>query len=363
MSKHAEPSETQYVEPGDTRRRAAARERVPIFIAIAVAFVILYLIHAILLPFLFAGIVGFLAAPLLSWCARRTHLPRWVFASLLFVLILAAIASAGYFVIPRMLDESRKTIADLEPTIETMARQFVGDQPIQVLGKSLTASDIAQTIVSALRERLSQSGMLTTLAKWSLAGMFGFFLTLVLLFYFLAAAPRLGTGLLWLFPPLHRDPAARIWAQLDPMLRRYFLGVLVVVVYATGAAYLGLGLILGIHHAVLLAILTGLLEMIPVIGPVTSAVIAGLVAVRDATGFSSIIGYAIYATMLRLSIDELIGPVVLGRAAHVHPVMVIFCFLAGGLLFGIAGVIMAIPVALAVKHSLAALYDEPPVAQ
>jgi predicted PurR-regulated permease PerM len=105
--------------------------------------------------------------------------------------------------------------------------------------------------------------------------------------------------------------------------------------------------------------MTGLLEMIPVIGPVTSAVIAGLVAVRYATGIGNIIGYAVYATVLRLSIDELIGPVVLGRAAHVHPVMVIFCFLAGGVLFGIPGVIMAIPVALAAKHSLAVLYDEP----
>ena len=52
------------------------------------------------------------------------------------------------------------------------------------------------------------------------------------------------------------------------------------------------------------------------------------------------------------------GPVVLGRAAHVHPVLVIFCFLAGGVLFGIAGVIMAMPVALVIKHILAELYNE-----
>src|SRR5262249_40594830 len=146
-------------------------------------------------------------------------------------------------------------------------------------------------------------------------------------FYFLAGAPRIGSGLLWLIPPRHRGSAMRVWTRLDPVLRRYFIGVILVVIYATGAAYLGLGLILGIRHAVLLAILTGLLEMIPVIGPITSAVIAGLVAVRYATGIGNIIGYAVYATVLRLSIDELVGPVVLGRAAHVHPVLVIFCFL------------------------------------
>src|ERR1051325_8925783 len=74
-----------------------------------------------------------------------------------------------------------------------------------------------------------------------------------------------------------------------------------VVIYASIAAYCGLGLILGIRHAVLPAIMTGFLEMIPVIGPLTSAVVAGLVAVRYATGIGNLIGYAVYATVLRLS--------------------------------------------------------------
>jgi len=49
----------------------------------------------------------------------------------------------------------------------------------------------------------------------------------------------------------------------------------------------------------------------------------------------------------------------LGNAARVHPTLVIFCFLAGGALFGIVGVILAVPVALTVKVVLATIYDEP----
>ena len=59
--------------------------------------------------------------------------------------------------------------------------------------------------------------------------------------------------------------------QWQPVLRRYFVGVGAIVVYAAIAAYIGLGLVLGLHHAVLLAALTGLLEMIPVAGPLVSA--------------------------------------------------------------------------------------------
>ena len=73
----------------------------------------------------------------------------------------------------------------------------------------------------------------------------------------------------------------------------------------------------------------------------------------------SIIAYVIYATALRLSIDQLVGPLLLGSAARVHPTLVIFCFLAGAAMFGIVGVILAVPVALTVKVVLAAIYGEP----
>jgi predicted PurR-regulated permease PerM len=342
------------------RPGAAARERVPIFIAIAVIALVLYWIKSILLPFLFAGIIGFLAAPLLKWLARRTRLPRTLFASLLFLLILLVIAGAGAFIVPQAFHAVADLVSNAQKTIEAMVREVIGDQPRRMFGTTLDAAGIAHAAVDALRAPLSQAAGMTSAAEWGLAGIFGVFLTLVLTFYCLVAGPRIASDILWLVPPLHRRSAKRIWKRLDPVLRRYFGGVLVVVIYATIAAYLGLGLILGIKHALLLACLTGLLEMIPVVGPVSSAVIAGLVAVRYATGIGSIVAYAIYATALRISIDELVGPVVLGRAAHVHPVLVIFCFLAGGVLFGIVGVIMAMPVALAIKHILAELYNEAP---
>jgi predicted PurR-regulated permease PerM len=169
---------------------------------------------------------------------------------------------------------------------------------------------------------------------------------------------RIAAGVFWIVPPHRRPLVARIWRRLDPVLLRYFIGVLAVVAYATVAAYIGLGVILGIRHAVLLALLTGVLETIPVIGPTAAAVIAGLVSLRTASGIGAILDYALYATALRLSIDQLVGPVVLGRAAHVHPVLIIFCFLAGGVILGIPGVILAVPVALLIKSSLTTLYDD-----
>jgi predicted PurR-regulated permease PerM len=152
--------------------------------------------------------------------------------------------------------------------------------------------------------------------------------------------------------------AAQIGARLDPVLKRYFIGLFVIVIYAVIAAYIGLGVILGIDHAFLLALLTGILETIPIIGSTAAAIIAGLVSLHTATGLSSILAFALYAVLLRLSIDQIVAPLVLGSAANVHPVLIIFCFLTGAALLGIPGVILAVPVALTVKATLTTLYGE-----
>jgi predicted PurR-regulated permease PerM len=254
--------------------------------------------------------------------------------------------------------EARAIAADLNTMLEIFTRQAIGDQSIRLFGSSVNAHDITQSVLDRIREWFGQSDDVATVAGYSLAAVMGGFLTMVLLFYFLASGERVARGLFWIVPPHRRPLVARIWRQLDPVLMRYFIGVLVIVAYATVAAYVGLGVILGIRHAVLLALLTGVLEIVPVIGPTAAAILAGLVSLRTATGIVNIAEYALYATLLRLSIDQLVGPVVLGRAAHVHPVLIIFCFLAGGVVFGIPGVILAVPVALVFKSTLATLYGD-----
>ena len=180
----------------------------------------------------------------------------------------------------------------------------------------------------------------------------------VLFGFFLLDSRRISRELFWLVPPRYRPFAARVWVELEPVLGRYFVGIALVVVYASVAAYVGLGLFLGLDNAVVLSVMTGFLEIIPLVGPAASAIIAGFAAVEEAAGTGAIIAYVIYAAALRISIDQLFGPLVLGRAGRIPPVLVIFCFLAGGLLFGVVGVVLAVPTALTVRTVLHVLYDE-----
>ena len=303
--------------------------------------------------------LAYIAPPAIEWAIARTRLPRPIFVFLVFALFLLLATLVAYLGIPPLAREMTHVFNDFETIVRELAQRMIGSGKISLLGQPMDAGQLATTVGNGLRNWFAQTGVLATLGAAVLGTMFGVLLTLVLLFYFLLDGPSMARGLLQLVPPRQRPLIAHIWTVLDPVLKRYFIGVLIVVAYAAAAAYVGLGLVLGIPHAVLLALLSGVLEMLPVIGPGAAAVIAGLVAVHSAAGIGAIIAYALYATALRISIDQLFGPVALGTAARVHPVLVIFCFLSGALLFGIVGVIMAVPVALVVKVTLALPYDEP----
>lgn len=328
-----------------------------IFALIAVA-LLLYEIQWILPPFVLAAVLAYICTPLIEWSTQRSGLPRALFALAIFVVFLLIAAAAGYLGIPPLARELARVFTDFENIVRQAAQHLLGDSKISLLGRPMDATQLAQAASDGVRNWFTQTGAIAVAGGAVFGTMFGLILSLVLLFYFLLSGPSMARGLLRLIPPGERPLIVHIWSFLDPVLKRYFIGVLAVVGYAAVAAYIGLGLVLGIPHAVVLALVTGFLEMIPVIGPGASALIAGLVAVHYATGIGPIIAYAIYATALRISIDQLFGPLALGTASRLHPVLVIFCFLAGGLLFGLIGVVLSVPVALAVKTTLAVLYDE-----
>ena len=105
-----------------------------------------------------------------------------------------------------------------------------------------------------------------------------------------------------------------------------------------------------------LAVIVGLLELIPTLGPILSTAVIGLIAIEQVS-WESFIGFAIFATVLRFSIDQFVGPLVLGRALRLPAPAIILSFIAGGVLLGTLGILIAIPVAAAVKVILEDQYD------
>ena len=341
---------------GPDRNGAASPMAIVILVGIIV---FLYFVRGILLPFVIGGIVAFVCAPLIDGIARRAHLPRWLPALALLIALLGIAALVALLGLPPLIHQVSKIASDLNGTVEGFVRALIGNRTLNVMGSTLDASTVTTDILGAARTWLASDSRAAEIVTYLVAATFGVILIWVVLGYSLFDGPQIVSGMMWLVPPRHRPFTKRVLAELDPLLRRYFIGVALVVAYASAAAYIGLGVALGIRHAVVLAIITGVLEIIPLIGPAAAAIIVGLVAVQQAATAGAILAFIAYAVALRVSIDQFFGPIVLGSAARVRPIVVMFCFLAGGLLFGIVGVILAVPIALALKVVLGVLYTEP----
>jgi predicted PurR-regulated permease PerM len=330
-----------------------------ILFIITAAAITLYELQLVLIPFVLAGVISYICAPAVTFVGARTGLPRVPVAIFFFLILVALGAIIGFLGIPPLTREVTHVAMHFQQTVNRLAEAIAGSAA-DLLDQPVDAQQLATEIGQTVRDWVGNARALSIAATSVFVGGFGVVLTLVLLFFFMVTGPSIVRGLLWLVPPGERPLIEdHILRQLDPVLRRYFIGVVAVVCFAAAFAYAGLGLVLGIPHAIFLALITGILEAIPIVGPAVAAVIAGLVAIQHNSGISAIVGYAIYLTALRLSIDQLFGPLVLGAAGRVHPALVIFCFLAGGTLFGVVGVITAVPIALIIKTTLSVLYDEP----
>ena len=334
------------------------------------AVIVLFIWRAgdIVQPFLWAAILSYILLPVVGAIERRFNAPRTIAAVAVFVALLATIFGGGRFVIPRLIDNTR----DLQtnwPTLVANAEGSIGDS-LAALG----LGDLTDTVITPNLQDLDRqiAGMIqrNALPFVISAGHFllEFLIFLIGTFLMLRDAPRLLNFVQRQLPREHRGEILHVLRDTNVMLGRYIRGQLILVVLMSTVTTIALTL-LGIPYSVLLGLLTGVLETIPFVGPITAGAIACLVALGHPNPFGwSQIAYvavvAIMYTILRHAEDYLVIPTVIGRAVRLHPAIIIFSLLSGGALFGLLGIVLAVPVAATTRLVLiyvrAKLRDEDP---
>ena len=319
--------------------------------------VLLYQIRIALLPFIFALAVAFVLDPLIRMLQRRLAAPRWPVAAALYIVILLILGGAGYWIGTTALPDLEHVVATAPQILHHFLGELTAGRSIILFGESYTPDRLVQAIGGALKG-IASLAVVESAAGLAGSLIFGTFLTLVLMPYLMISAPRLAAGSIWLLPPEHRGSVEELLPKIIPVLRRYLIGLAIVVLYTATVAWIGFGPLFHLPDAVLLAITVGVLELIPVIGPFLSATLVGVIAIQQ----SGIVAAALlfgFAIALRLSIDNLVGPIVLGEAAQIHPVVIIVSFVCGAILFGVVGLLIAVPVAVCIKITLTHYYAEP----
>jgi predicted PurR-regulated permease PerM len=343
-------------------------KRVVVALFAIAALYIVYRAGDIVRPFVWAGVLAYVLLPVVALLERRLSLPRTVAAAIVFLGLLAAIIGGSRVLIPLAIDQVRELQRTL-PTLLANAQNTLAE----------TADQVGLGDLDALIVNIAGLGDVSQVVARSavpfIVGLGHFLLELLVFliatFFLLRDAPRLFQWFRRILPASQRNELVPLLAQVNTLLGRYVRGQMFLIGVMSTATFVGLS-ILQVPFALLLALMTGVLEVIPIVGPITAGAIACLVALGHPApwGLSQILYVVIVAamyTVLRHSEDYFVIPLVIGRIVKLHPAVVIFSLLTGGALYGLLGVLIAVPVAATLRLVLiyvgAKLRDEDPFRQ
>lgn len=308
-----------------------------IFFALGILF--LYTVKDILMLFFLALVIVSAAQPVVDRLERK-KIPRTISAIVIFAAFLVLV---GYFIsliIPVMSHEFSQLANNLPAYLENL------NGWLDNINKSFSnyhAEIKAENLIGNLGENLSGAGgKIFSNTVSFLGGFFSIFIVFSLSFYMLARKDAIGNFLRSITPQKHEHYVIDLASRIQYKMGRWLIGqgALIVVIFALD--YMALS-VLQVPYALILALLGGLLEIIPYIGPTIALIPAALV------GFtvSPIVGLLV--AILYMFIQQLenyvISPLVMKKAVGLNPVAIILALLIGGKLAGILGVILAVPVA------------------
>ena len=333
--------------------------------AISVLVAALFLLHVfeIVAPFVWAAVFAYVFGPLVATVQRRSGLPRGVVVATLFAALGLTVYLLGRLLAPVLIAE----IADLRTSFPRLVAN-VQQQLVSALagsGYEGVASGLFDQI-NTLSQFIGQNALRVALNV--LESVLRVLVFVIALFYLLRDGPRLTGGLSELVPGGHRAEIVRLAERINSVLGQYVRGQVILIAIMATATTIGLSL-LQVPFSYLLGIVTGVLETIPIVGPITAGAIAVLVALGHPAPFgwaqtTYALVVALMYTVLRHIEDYVVIPQVIGRIVELHPLLVIFALLAGGATAGLLGIVLAVPVAASLRlitlYAVAKLRDEDP---
>ena len=149
-------------------------------------------------------------------------------------------------------------------------------------------------------------------------------------------------------PSRYVEQALHLVSEIDHSLGAYLRGLILVALALTAASWIGLTL-LGVNDALWIAMLCGITSFVPYLGLVTGIVVGGLAAGIQFGSAVAFLKVALLFLLLRAAEETVVQPYIAKRSVHMHALLYLFTFMAGGELFGFIGLIFAVPVACVIK--------------
>ena len=319
-----------------------------VLVFVALGFWLLYRFYQVVFILFIAIVMGTVIRPVVTWLHRR-GLPRIAGVILVYLLLLALLIGFVLLLFPLIVEQGT-TIAAAVPGYYQSLREWMVNYPNQLivrLSEFLPATlpglePIQQTGQQMLASAGQALGYVASAAKV----IFMAIAILLLAFHWTLDGPRTIQSLLLLVPKGQRESISELISAMETKVGFYIAGqgVLCLVI---GIMALVAYLLIGLPNALVLALVAGVLEAVPMIGPLLGAIPAALIALSIAP---SKLVWVIVATLVIQQLENsLLVPRVMRKAVGVNPFVSLLAIFAFSSLFGIAGALMAIPMAAIIQ--------------
>lgn len=302
-----------------------------------------YLVRDALLILYVSGLLAMGFSPLVRAIERqkvlpigKARVPRWLAILVPYVAIVGVIVLLVVLVEPPLVEQAHALWAQLPDMFDRSQRFLVGKG---VLHEHLT---LGEAMERAQEPGTYTVGKVAGAVAGVAGGLFGIFTMLILSFYILIDAENIRASMLRLFPADQRQRAAAASKAVTVKVSAWLMGQ--VLIGATIGTSSAIGLwALGVPFFYVLALVTGIGELIPVVGPLLSAV--PVLAVAATVSLQKMVFVLIFLVVQQQLESQVLVPRIMSRQLGVSPVTVIVALLIGGSLLGIVGAILAVPTA------------------
>ncbi len=308
---------------------------------VAIAF--LYMVREAIALIFIALILASALDPFVDWLGKF-KIPRGVGIIVIYILILSIISSVIIMIIPPITAEVKLIANDFPIYYEKVVDGF---NYFTTNRNDIQIADQLQNSLDTITGNLSRaaSGVFDTLMG-IFGGLFSFFLVLVITFYFTVEEEGLKRFIKSVTPTQYQPYLMQLVSRIQKKLGYWLRGQLILSVIIFVLTFIGLT-VLGVEYALLLALMAGIFEIIPYMGPMIAAVPAIFLAFMQSP-LKGLLVLILYVIIQQLE-NHIIVPKVMSRSVGINPLVVIIVLLVGGKLGGVMGMVLAVPVATAIS--------------
>ena len=303
----------------------------------------LYVIRDVVAILFIAIILTAAIEPLVNWMNNR-KIPRSLAVSIIYILLFAIISAAFYFLIPPFVSQFQDFSNNFPMYAQKMTGFFRG---IENFGQSHNLSLSEQNFLQGISGKITQYSLnifSTTIGVFS--GFISILVILSLTFYLSVKKDGMKSFVVAVTPEKYQDYAVSAAERIKIKIGKWMQGQLFLMLLIFILDFLAL-YFLNVPYALVLAILGGLLEIIPYLGPIISAIPAIILGffVSPLTGILVAVAYIV----IQQAESHIITPQLMRKVLGLNPIVVILALLIGAKIGGVLGAILSIPITTAIS--------------